>query len=225
MPSILLIRHAQASFGAEDYDVLSDRGAEQVDALVAGLRARGIRADRVISGDLRRQRDTASPCAAALGLEVIVDPRWNEYDDRDILTHHGEVPAGLDHRAGDAPLSSRDFQEILNGALGAWIEAGAGGPCRETWPAFSDRLAAALSELAGSLGKGETAVVVSSGGAIAALTVRLLGLPAHTLTALNHVSINAAITKLAVGRGGVTVISVNEHAHLERDGASLVTYR
>ena len=37
MPSILLVRHAQASFGAADYDVLSERGHEQVTALVAGL--------------------------------------------------------------------------------------------------------------------------------------------------------------------------------------------
>src|SRR3712207_8566541 len=29
MPSILLVRHAQASFGGEDYDVLSDHGAVQ----------------------------------------------------------------------------------------------------------------------------------------------------------------------------------------------------
>jgi len=225
MPSILLIRHAQASFGAEDYDVLSLRGVEQVGALVDGLRERGIRADRVISGDLRRQRDTAGPCAQAVGLEVAVDSRWNEYDDRDILGHHASVPAGLEHHAGDVELSSRQFQDILNPALEAWIDAGAGGPCRETWPRFRDRLEEALRELASSLGKGETAVVVSSGGAIAAVTVGLLGLPPRTLTDLNHVSINAGITKLAVGRGGINVISVNEHAHLERPGGSLVTYR
>lgn len=43
---------------------------------------RGIVADRVMSGGLRRQLDTAAPYAAALGLEVSVDDRWDEYDDR-----------------------------------------------------------------------------------------------------------------------------------------------
>lgn len=226
MPSILLIRHAQASFGAADYDVLSDTGREQVTALVSGLRHRGIHASKVVCGDLRRQRDTAGPCAEDAGAPLIVDPRWNEYVDRDILTHHASIPAGLEHHAGDEPLSSRDFQAILNEALRAWIDAGEDGPCAETWPAFAARIHGALEDLARSLGKGETALVVSSGGVIGALCAGLMRLPAHALIAFNHVSINAAITKLTVGRGGITAISVNEHAHLEAsDGSSLVTYR
>ncbi len=225
MPSILLVRHAQASFGAADYDVLSERGHEQVAALVEGLGERGIVPARVITGTLRRQRDTATPCAEAHGLTLTVDERWNEYDDRDILTHHSRVPVGLEQHPGDQPISSREFQEILNAALRAWIGAGASGPCAEPWTAFHARLSAALGELGGSLGRGETALVISSGGAIAAVTAALLGLSPEALITFNHVSINAGITKLTVGRGGITVISVNEHAHLERPGASLVTYR
>jgi broad specificity phosphatase PhoE len=222
LSTVYLIRHAQGSFGSEDYDVLSERGHEQVAALADGLRARGAGSPaRVVSGSLRRQRDTA----VALGVDVAVDPRWNEYDDRDILQHHGELPAGLERRPGDPPLSSREFQGILNGALGAWIAAGAGGRCSETWPAFRARALEALEELAESLGSGDTALVVSSGGVIGALTACLLGLPDSALIAFNHVSINTGITKLAVGRNGITVISVNEHGHLERSDGSLVTYR
>jgi len=225
MPSILLVRHAQASFGAADYDVLSERGHEQVTALVAGLAERGIVPARVVTGTLRRQRDTAKPCAEAHGLALTVDERWNEYDDRDILTHHSGATVGLEQRPGDQPISSREFQEILNAALRAWIAAGAAGPCAEPWTAFHGRLSAAMTELGGSLGRGETALVVSSGGAIAAMTAALLGLSPDALITFNHVSINAGITKLTVGRGGTTVISVNEHAHLDRLGESLVTYR
>jgi broad specificity phosphatase PhoE len=220
-----LIRHAQASFGQEDYDVLSERGPDQVAALVAGLRRRGITADRVVSGALRRQRDTAAPCAAALGLEVSVDERWNEYDDRDILPHYASVHAGLDRRQSDDTLSSREFQQILNGALRGWITAGPDCPCREPWPHFLGRLTTALDELSAGLGRGQTALVLSSGGAIAALTTALLGLPPEALIAFNHVSINTGITKLTVGRGGTTLISSNEHAHLEEADPSLITYR
>ncbi len=225
MPSILLIRHAQASFGTEDYDLLSDRGHAQTAALVDGLVRRGIRADRVVSGGLRRQRDTAGPCAEAVGVEVEVDARWDEYEDRDILTHYADIPAGLESRPGDAALSSREFQEILNGALAGWIAAGEDSPCAETWPAFLGRVMAALNDLAAGLGKGEVALVVSSGGVIAALSASLLRLPAQALIAFNHVSINTGITKLVVGRGGTTLVSSNEHAHLEEAGAELVSYR
>ena len=225
MPSILLIRHAQASFGTADYDLLSERGRAQTEALIAGLDRRGIQAQRVVSGGLRRQLDTAGPCAAALGHDVEIDERWDEYEDRDILGHHADVPAGLELRPGDAQLSSREFQDILNRALLDWIAAGADGPSDETWPQFHARVTDALRDLAASLDQGQTALVFSSGGAIAALSAWLMEVPPQALIAFNHVSINTGITKLVVGRGGITLVSSNEHAHLEESEAGLVTYR
>ena len=225
MPTVLLIRHAQASFGAVDYDLLSERGHQQVGALVAGLERRGIVADLVIAGGLRRQRETAAPCAAAVGRQVGIDERWNEYDDRDILTNYATASTGLERQAGDDVLSADEFQQILNRALRQWIDAREASGCREPWPQFRERLLAALQDLTRELGKGETALVVSSGGAIAAITATLLGLPPDATIAFNHVSVNTAITKLAVGRGGTTLISSNEHAHLEEADASLISYR
>jgi broad specificity phosphatase PhoE len=222
VPTVLLVRHAQASFGAADYDVLSELGHEQTQALVAGLERRGIRPDRVLSGALRRQRDTAQPCADAAGVELEIDERWAEYEDADILTHHAESDLTLEHVEG---VSSREFQEILNVGLRGWAKAGDDSPCGQTWPAFRDRLRGALTDLAGSLGKGETALVSSSGGAIATIVAELLGLPPEAFVAFNHVSVNAAITKLTVGRGGLSVISINDHAHLEEAGTRLITYR
>jgi hypothetical protein len=57
------------------------------------------------------------------------------------------------------------------------------------------------------------------------VSASLLGLPADALVAFNHVSLNTGITKLAVGRGGRTLVSSNEHAHLEAPGTSLISYR
>jgi broad specificity phosphatase PhoE len=192
---------------------------------VAGLARRKIVADRVICGDLRRQRDTAEPYARALGLAPTIDERWNEYDDRDILTNHGSVPAGLEHHPGDRALSSQEFQEILNTALRGWIDAGADGGSRESWPQFLGRVTAALEDAARDLGRGQTAVIVSSGGAIAALTAVLVRLPPESLIAFNHVSVNTGISKLVVGRSGMTLVSTNEHAHLDEADASLISYR
>jgi broad specificity phosphatase PhoE len=205
--------------------VLSERGERQVAALVDGLRRRAIVADRVVSGALRRQRDTAAPCAAAVDAELTIDSRFDEYDDRDILTHHGVVSIGLERQPGDEPISSREFQLILNQALEQWIRAGADSPCREPWPEFRTRLRAGLDQLAGDLAKGQTALIISSGGAIAALSAELLGLPPDALVAFNHVSINTGITKLTVGRGGTTLVSSNEHAHLDEVERSLISYR
>lgn len=225
MPTVLLIRHAQASFGARDYDVLSQRGHDQVRALVAGLARRGVQATTVVAGDLRRQRDTAEPCAAAAGVAVAADSRFNEYDDRDILGCHGDGFTGLERREGDRPVDSREFQRILESALAAWIEAEAASACREPWPRFQARATAAVQDLAAGLHRGQTALAITSGGTIAAVTAALMGLPALTVIAFNRVSVNTAITKLAVGRGGITVVTINDHAHLEEARAGLISYR
>jgi broad specificity phosphatase PhoE len=227
MPSILLVRHAQASFGGENYDVLSDHGAVQVEALVEDLRRREVRIDQVISGSLKRQKDTAKPLADALGVELRIDARWDEYVTRDILAHHGDEQVSEERQPRDdsPPVSSRDFQAILERALHAWIDAGENGPAEEPYTAFAARVNEALRELADGLGSGETALVCTSGGPLAVVGVALLKVPASTFVAFNRVTINTGITKVAVGRGGTSLVSFNEHAHLEQRDRSLVTYR
>jgi broad specificity phosphatase PhoE len=214
MPSLLLIRHAQASYGAADYDVLSDRGHEQVAALHAALEARGARADRLVSGGLRRQRDTAAP----FGGELRIDDRWDEYDAADLLTAHSPSGARLEGGA----LSSHDFQPILDRAMLDWIAAGEEGPADETWPMFRDRVDGALHEALESLGKGETGLVFTSGGVIACACVLVLGIDPAALPLLNRTSVNGSVTKLISGGRGVSLVTFNEHAHLEPD---LVTFR
>ncbi len=218
MGAIYLVRHGQASFGATDYDALSPRGFEQSTVVGAELLRRGVVFSQVRSGSLARQRDTAATALKVLGSDVPVveDPRWNEYDHVDIARHH----------AGGAPQEdSRAYQGVLDAALAAWTSAGDGGPCTETWPAFLARCRSALEELVASLGKGEHAVVFTSGGVIATICGLLMGTPEAGLLKLNRVTVNGGITKLVSGRGGVTMLSFNEHPHFEADAASLLTYR
>ncbi len=226
VPIVLLIRHAQASFGAEDYDVLSELGRRQVDALAGALERRGVVADVVVSGTLRRQRDTAQRWAQRTGARASVDARWNEYSDDDVLTHHSTSATRLARRPGDAPaVDSQTFQTVLDDALASWIEAGADGAGAQPWPAFRAGIEAALDDVARGLGRGETALVFSSGGTIAAAAAALLGLPAHAFVALNRVSVNTAISKVVVGRRGRSLVSYNEHGHLDEAGGDLLTYR
>lgn len=218
MGAIYLVRHGQASFGAEDYDALSPRGFDQSTVVGAELLRRTVSFSQVRSGTLARQRDTAATALKVLGTDVPVveDPRWNEYDHVDIALHHA---------GGARQEDSRAYQGVLDAALTAWTTAGAGGPCAETWPAFLARCRDALADLVASLGKGEHAVVFTSGGVIASLCGLLMGTPEAGLLKLNRVTVNGGITKLVSGRGGVTLLSFNEHPHFEADAARLLTYR
>ena len=154
MPIVLLIRHGQASFGTADYDLLSERGHAQVGALHRALARRGVVADRVVTGSLRRQRDTGDRWAEA-AAGAIVDQRWDEYDDDDVLSHHSSTRTRLARAPADTDpaMSSRDFQVVLDSALQEWVDAGSdelrpGRPGRSSSPgspARSTTLAAACA--------------------------------------------------------------------------------
>lgn len=225
MPVVYLVRHAQASFGSEDYDVLSELGHRQAEALDAELRSRGVRAVRVVSGSLRRQLDTARAYGATAALEPVIDERWNEYESADVIRHHG---VGLGKDLGDigsAPgMSTREFQRMLDAALLEWIAADEDSACAESWRAFQGRCTAALHELAGGLESGQDAIVFTSGGAMAAVAADLLRAPAQTFVALNRVTVNACVSKVMVGRSGTHLLTYNEHAHVERE-PGLLTFR
>ena len=224
MPTILLVRHGQASFGAADYDQLSPVGFEQAGAVAEHLATRKLRVERIVSGGLRRQRDTATPAVDRFGGDVEIDPRWDEYAMDEIIAAHSPTPARASAGEPGEEVSARHYQLVLEQALAAWIVAGRDEAACESWPAFQARTRTALDEVAASLGHGATALVFTSGGVVAALGVTLLGLPAAAMVTLNRVAVNTGITKLICGRRGITLVSFNEHGHLEL-AQRPITYR
>src|SRR5579875_2148411 len=85
--SILLVRHGQASFGKSDYDQLSDVGRTQARLLGQFLATRDVKPDRIVSGSLHRQRQTAAGMCVAAGwlTPTDVDDAWNELDHVEII--------------------------------------------------------------------------------------------------------------------------------------------
>ncbi len=216
MPVICLVRHGQASFGAHDYDALSDLGREQSRVLGAELARRRLRDPVVACGSLHRQRDTAGIVAATLGASVSRDARWDEYDHVALISRYVDpLPA--------SQADSREVQSLLDVALQAWVtdtDTDGGG-----WAEFSSAATGALGDLVASLGRGRDAVVVTSGGVLAAVCGALLSAPPAGIVALNRVAVNAAVTTLIVGAGGVRLLSFNDHAHFAGERRHLLTYR
>ena len=213
MPIVLLVRHGQASFGAEDYDRLSELGRRQSE--MAGRALGGLRRPVAVHGSLRRQRDTARLALAAAGLAVAPtqDRRWDEFDHLDLVRRYTA------EREAPTARTSQEFQILLDAALARWVEHGEEGG----WSAFAEGAAGALGELIRRLDPGQDAVVFTSAGTIAAICARLLGAPnAGTVVALNRVAVNGAITTLAAGRSGTSLLTFNEQSHLD---AASVTYR
>jgi broad specificity phosphatase PhoE len=214
VPAILLLRHGQASFGTDDYDVLSDLGRVQCDVAARELARRGLRSPVVLSGGLRRQRETAQIVAAVLGTSASsVDPRFDEFD------AHAAVDAHLGRPGATHGLSSQEFQGHLDVVMAEWMASG-----DERWRSFADEAHEAVLGLAASLPKGSDAVVATSAGVTAVLVGRLLGADPNGVIALNRTSVNASITTIVAGSRGLSLVAFNDHAHFLAD-RSLLTNR
>ncbi len=221
MSAVLLVRHGQASWGTDDYDRLSPLGVEQSRVLGAALAARGVTPSLVVRGAMLRHRQTGDAAVAAAGWdgEVVEDRGWNEFDHQQMLELHPDAPGeGED-------LTRERFQRWFEGATARWTGGAFADEYDESFAAFGDRVESALRRTVGALGSGETAVVLTSGGPVSWVAASLLGGGATLWSRLNPVMVNAAVTKVVVGRRGATVVSVNDHGHLEAPGAGLITYR
>jgi broad specificity phosphatase PhoE len=215
---VLLVRHGQASWDGDDYDVLSDGGHRQGELLGVALAARGVRPDVIVSGGMRRHRETVENVVdgADLGdVSVELDPGWDEYDHVSMLA---QVPTTF---TGERPTPA-EFQAWMEQATDRWIRGENAEDYHEPFGDFTGRVEAALRRAVG--GRHGTTLVVTSGGPISWVTASLLGGGAALWSRLNVVCVNTGVTKLVTGRRGVTLVTFNEHTHLE-GLPSLLTYR
>ncbi len=225
---LVLVRHGQASFGAADYDVLSEAGRRQARLTGEALRGRLDPVRVAVTGTMRRQRDTATGCLAAMGLSVPLaeDAAWNEFDHEEVLrvfeprwADHAEL-----HRDLLAAGRPDAFERAFLAAVARWTSGDHDTDYRETWPAFLARVDAALGRLAG--GPEGTVVVFTSGGPIsAACRAQLAARDASGVLAHAFRLANASVTTLEAGPDGLLLRAFNDAAHLGEPGAGLVTFR
>ncbi len=214
MGQILLVRHGQASWGAEDYDVLSPLGEQQSEVLGPALvRALGsVEPDLLVHGTMQRQQRTAELAAKAAGWSITptVDERWNEMDHLAVLA--------VQPRDFDGEPDRAQFQAWFEAATARWTSGNHDHDYDESFPAFRTRVREGIEALT-EVG---TAVVVTSGGPISAVTADLLAAGRPTYQRLAPVVVNSSVTRVVSGRRGLTLVSFNDHAHLP---AELLTYR
>jgi len=223
VPVVLLVRHGQATYATAGSPAgvggLSELGVRQARAVGDALRGRGLALTAAVGGSLLRQTETLRELLTAYGASAPAagppDPRWDEYDAEALLAAYGpgaSLGEGLQARLDDA---------LLRWVGGAGSPEGVGG-----WHDLQDRASAAVADLLTATPAGGTAVAVTSGGPITAIAARVLDLPPPGVVALHRVLANAGVTKLVGGRSGVSLVSVNEHAHLEgAGGGELLSYR
>ena len=235
MGQVLLVRHAQARFGTEDYDRLSEVGREQA-RLLGGWVARGRRGfDAAVTGTLRRHRETAQICLAQVpaALRPPADPHadmgFDEYDsDEVVLCHRPDFAdsAALRRHVQASDNPRRAFQGIFAAAMTRWMCGEHDADYREPWRQFGARCVAALQRITDDTTPSRRVVVFTSGGPIAAICQHLLGLDPQRTLDVNTVLVNCATTGLLYQPEMVSLSHLNNYAHLEQVGdPKMVTYR
>lgn len=214
MPLVFLVRHAQASFGTDDYDRLSERGREQSRWLGEYFAERGTRFARIVAGTLKRQRQTAEELLGVIG----VDPQRIETHAGLDEYHGGPIYASFTGGADPIAQQKSDYKgywQTVRQSMLAWSENRLTN-VPETWDQFAQRMREALAASVAGLGRDDVALVVSSGGSISRLIVDLTGGSASTMIDLNQQYRNTGISELIAAGDRLRVASFNNIPHLER---------
>lgn len=130
MSEIYFIRHAQASFGDEDYDHLSELGSRQAQILGDYFARIGLKFQAIYSGEMERQISTAQTAMSLLSeddmeCKLRVASEFNEYDSASIIKSqlpdmmHEDPSISEDLRRFFTHM--RSFQRIFERAVLRWI--------------------------------------------------------------------------------------------------------
>lgn len=232
MSTLHLIRHGQASFGAGDYDRLSLLGHRQAGLTGDFLAASGQPLAVAFCGEMLRQRQSAQDALAAWPepTELVVLPQFNEYPFEQMVEIFAPVLAAESpewaQAAQELEQDPHQYMRVFREALARWLAGETPSPKLESSDAFAARVAEGLALAATRLGRGTIGAVFTSGGPIAMLVARSLGLDKPAMMALNLVMRNSSITSFICGQGRHTLLSFNSAAHLEQQREpDLVTQR
>jgi len=212
MGELILIRHGQASFGTDDYDRLSPLGFEQARCLGKYFAERGIEFQRVVSGTLRRHRETLQ--GTGIDAEPELLPSLNEFDFFGLVRIF--LQQNPDYGAVDFG-NVREFFLALRKALPLWSEGGIDNP-PESWESFQARIRDSLHALIAT--DVERVLVVSSGGPISALLREVLQLSVRHMMDINLQTANTSITRLHFKNGKARLQSFNGIPHLDHPSTS-----
>lgn len=214
MGTLYLVRHGQASFGAENYDQLSPRGTAQAERLGQYWQERGQSFDAVFTGTLRRHVQTLEGIARQLpGLPAATAlPALNEYDSHALI--RSIHPEPLDKP--DTPERYRQHFRLLCDALAQWMSGVITPEGMPSWEDFSSGVHQALERIRQQYAGGNV-LLVSSGGPISTAVSQVLGTTPEASIALNMRLRNSAVTEFSISPKRLMLQTFNTLNHLDTD--------
>ncbi len=222
MGTLYLVRHGQASLGADNYDQLSALGHQQSVRLGEHWRAQGLMFDAVLTGTLQRQQQTWAGIAQGMEIDDSASTLWpslNEYDSEAVIkTIHPQPLA----KPNTSELYRHHFRLLREGLL-AWMKGHTQPQGMLPYPEFLAGVTGALDHIRQN--QTGTVLLVSSGGPISMAVGHVLGLSHEATIELNLRIRNSAVTEFIFNPKRHTLLSFNTLPHLgQPEHAAWMTY-
>lgn len=212
MGTLYMVRHGQASFGADDYDQLSELGHRQSVRLGEWFASKGIRFDGLIAGTLRRHKQTLEGILQGMDRagEHLSWDGLNEYDaDAVIATVH---PGKLDKPT--SPEMYRHHFRLLRDGLACWMAGDAQPEGMPSYERFVAGVAGALDHVRANH-YGQNVLMVTSGGPISTAVGHVLGTSPEATIELNLRIRNTSVTEFAFTPKRQMLVMYNAIPHLD----------
>jgi len=230
MSRLILVRHGQASFMADDYDQLSELGVEQCRLLGAYWASHNQRFDRIYVGPRRRHRQSAEAAAegyrkAGGGLPDFIDApgldefSWGElmeYAKSDLSQqdpHIANLRAAFED-ATDRVEKGRTIQHLVEAVTQLWVNGTINRPDIEPWADFQARVHRAVDDMTADTPSGYRAVAFTSGGTVSVTIQRALHLRPEKTLELIWTLRNGAIAEFLYSGDRFNLASFNDAPHL-----------
>lgn len=215
--STLLIRHAQASYGASDYDQLSSLGMEQARRLGRHLNEHQREFECIYLGELKRHHQTLDQLINC-GLSApqqLVSASLNEYNSDSLLLAYEEETKKR--------VAASEHFIALRSALRLWMSGQIFPDKMPSYEVFRSDLLNFLTHIRSN--HTGPVLVISSGGPISTMVASLFEANADATISLNYRIRNASITELCHDSKRHQLVGFNHIEHLcKQADASLITY-
>lgn len=230
MKSLLIVRHAQASFMAANYDQLSALGETQARLLGTCWSAANLRFDRVCAGPRERQKDTARIVASAYASagqdfpDVELYPEFDEYHAERVMQAALPVLLESDPRTRElqAAFAEADqaterritFQRLFEHVIALWVRGDLYLQGVESWHEFCQRVHSGLDRFLADQTRVERSVIFTSAGPLAVAVERALSISPEATLQMSWMPRNCSWSEFLYSSRRFNLSSFNCFTHL-----------
>ena len=227
MSKLYLVRHGQASFMSDDYDRLSPLGKQQSQLLGDYWGKRGLTFHELFVGPLRRHQQTFNAFADGYeqhGLRLpkpTVNADFAEHEGFQMSrivtpTLIGSDPYITEHYNADG-MDRRTHLAVFRHVMLRWAAGDIKVDGFNTWQDFRATVKRGLNTVMDATGRGQTALVFTSGGTISAAMGHALEMNDVAAIKLNWIVRNSAYAEFHFRDNELSLSEFNAIPHIEDD--------